>query len=154
MAQTMLNGLKKPLLSVNGKDSVVVINEEQGLEFNATDFHFYVLVADIRKVNFNDLKNKFSDNNRQFFSTLELQTSAIYIDDKNQMITVGKFENKTRAMDFYNFVKSNKTIFAGINLADVTQYIISDRNYPIFYKIKTIRDQYPQFFQNNYLNKP
>ena len=153
LAQTMLNGLNRPATSGKDSTSTGTTEAEIALQYNETDFHFYVLVADIRKVNFNDLKNRFSDNNKNFFSTLELQTSAIYIDDKNQMITVGKFENKLRAMDFYNFVKANKTIFQGIAIGDITQYVISDRNYPIFYKNKAIRDLYPPFFQINYIDK-
>ncbi len=152
LAKTMLNGLN-PIVSLGGGNNKTVPVETPVLTFNEKDFHFYVLVADIRNVNFNDLKNKFSDINKMFFSTFDLQTSAIYIDDKNQMITVGKFENKTRAMDYYNFVKANQTVFAGINLANVTQYVISDKNYPIFYKNKSVRDDYPKFFDTNYLNK-
>jgi tetratricopeptide (TPR) repeat protein len=153
LAKTMLNGLNQPTVSLGGGNNKIIPIEAPVLTFNEKDFHFYVLVADIRNVNFNDLKNKFSDVNKTFFSTFELQTSAIYIDDKNQLITVGKFENKTRAMDYYNFVKANQTVFAGINLSNVTQYIISDKNYPIFYKNKSIRDEYSKFFDTNYLNK-
>ncbi len=148
MAQLMLNGLNNP----NSSNTPTPINVENvpKLQYNQNDLHFYILIADIRDVNFNELKNKFSDLNKAFFGTLDLQTSAIYIDDKNQLITIGKFENKTRAIDYYNFVKANQTVFAGINLTKVTQYIISDRNYPIFYKNKSIRDEYPAFFETNY----
>lgn len=151
LAQTLLNGLLNPVSS-NGEVAVPVDNKPT-LQFNEKDFHFYILVADIRDVNFNDLKIKFSDLNKKFFATLDLQTSAIYIDDKNQLVTIGKFENKTRAMDYFNFVKSNQTIFKGIEISKVTQYVISDRNYPIFYKNKNIRDLYPAFFDTNYLKK-
>lgn len=150
LAKLLLASLSKSS-TTSGNTSDVVENVPT-LQFGESDFHFYIMMADIRKVNFNDMKNKFSDINKQFFTTLELQTSAIYIDDKNQLITVGKFENKTRAMDYYNFVKSNQTLFAGLSATDITQFVISDKNYPIYYKTKSIRDQYPAFFNANYLN--
>ena len=153
MAKLLLNGLNKPTVSLGGGNNATIPIEAPVLNYNEKDFHFYILIADIRNVNFNDLKIKFSDLNKTFFSTFDLQTSAIYIDDKNQLITVGKFENKTRALDYYNFVKANQTVFAGVNLSNVTQYVISDKNYPIFYKNKSIRDEYPKFFDTNYLNK-
>ncbi len=153
MAKLLLNGLNKPTVSLGGGNNATIPVEAPVLNYNEKDFHFYILIADIRNVNFNDLKIKFSDLNKTFFSTFDLQTSAIYIDDKNQLITVGKFENKTRALDYYNFVKANQTVFAGVNLSNVTQYVISDKNYPIFYKNKSIRDEYPKFFDTNYLNK-
>jgi tetratricopeptide (TPR) repeat protein len=152
MAQLMLNGLNNPGGS-NSTTSSSVVESVPTLQFNEKDFHFYIMIADIRDVNFTELKNKYSDLNKSFFSTLSLQTSAIYIDDKNQLITIGKFENKTRAMDYYNFVKANQTVFKGINLTKVTQYVISDKNYPVFYKNKSIRDEYQKFFETNYLNK-
>ncbi len=93
MAQMMLNGLNT---STNTTTSTPInVENIAKLQFNQNDLHFYILIADIRDVNFTELKNKFSDLNKSFFGTLDLQTSAIYIDDKNQMITVGKFENKT-----------------------------------------------------------
>lgn len=152
LAKLMLSGLN-PVMSTGGGNNSVVPVDKPTLQYNEKDFHFYILIADIRNLNFTEMKNKFSDNNKTFFSTLELQTSAIYIDDKNQLITVGKFENKTRAMDYYNFVKANQTVFAGVTLSNVTQYVISDKNYPIFYKNKSIRDEYQNFFDINYLNK-
>ncbi len=152
LSQIMLNGLLNAN-SNNSGQSNTQIDSKPILQYTEKDFHFYILTADIRDVNFNDLKNKFSDLNKSFFSTLDLQTSAIYIDEKNQLITIGKFENKTRAMDYYNFVKNNQTVFKGIDISKITQYIISDRNYPIFYKNKSIRDEYPKFFETNYLKK-
>ncbi len=155
LAQTLLNGLgdinKKT--NINTDNNNTNISNDATLQYNENDFHFYIIIADIRKVNFNDLKIKLSDFNSQYFSLLSLQTNAMYIDDKNQMATVLKFENKTKAMDYYNFIKENKAVFEKINLDDIVQYVISDRNYPIFYKNKKLREAYPKFFEDNYILK-
>lgn len=146
--QVMLSSLKnKTSATTNNTTST---NVAETFTFDETDFHFYVFIADIRKANFNDMKVRISDFNKKYFSTLTFDVSSIYLDNTTQMITVSKFENKAKAMDYYNYIKTQADVMKGIKLNEVTQFIMSDKNYLLYYKNKNIRAQYPDFFKLNY----
>ena len=113
--------------------------------------HLYVLVVTVGKsVKISDLKNALSDFNTKNFSTGKLAISNIYLDNTRQIVTITNFENKTKAMLYYNSLKNNKDVFSKLKPSDCMQFIISVDNYPIMYKNKDI-DNYYLFFTENYL---
>jgi len=97
------------------------------------------------------MKIRISDFNKKYFSTLKLEISSMYLNNTTQMITVGKFEDKEHAMDYYNFIKDNPDVMKSIKQNEVKQYVITDQNYLIYYKNKEKRESYEEFFNNNYI---
>lgn len=155
LAQYILDNIANYNKAVNNNDSVVFKNVavEEKFIVNNSDKHYYILIADSKKVNFNDLKIKISDLNLQFFGLLGLQISDMYIDDRNQMITVKSFENKQKGMDYFNFIRSKKDAFGNMEQSILNQFIISDKNYITYYKNKNLREEYIKFFDNNYIKE-
>ncbi len=145
--QVMLSGLKNKQVATTNNTTT---NAPETFVFEDTDFHFYVFIADIRKANFNDMKVRISDFNKKYFSTLTFEVNSIYLDNTTQMITVSKFENKSKAMDYFNYIKTQADVMKGIKLNEVTQYIMSDKNYLLYFKNKDLRVQYSEFFKLNY----
>jgi len=119
--------------------------------YSQNEFHFYVFIADIRKANFNDMKIRISDFNTKFFGTQKFEISSMYLDNTTQIITISKFDNKTKAMDYLNFIKEHADVMKGINTNDITQYIMSDKNYLLYYRNKDLRSKYDAFFKEHYL---
>ncbi|MBP5612929.1 MAG: hypothetical protein J6X35_02130, partial [Bacteroidales bacterium] len=79
--------------------------------------------------------------------------SNFYIDNTTQMVTISRFDNKAKAMDYYYQLKNNEKYFGAYrSRKDVQVYVISDQNYTLFYKQKKKRPEYPKFFEDNYLN--
>ena len=68
------------------------------------------------------------------------------------MITVSKFDNKDKAMDYYNLLKVD-TKYVGYlkNTSSTKIYVISDANYTTFSRQKDKRNEYDTFFNENYL---
>ncbi len=115
-------------------------------------FHFIIIVADMRDIKINDLKNKIVDFNKDYFRREKFDLSNFYIDNTIQMITISKFENKEKAMDYYKLLKSNDKYFSQLNqTATAKVYVISDANYTTYFKNKDARADYDTFFEDKYI---
>ncbi len=114
--------------------------------------HFYIMIIDIAasNININELKYKISDFNTKYYSLNNLSISNVYLDDKKQLITVTSFENKEKAMLYYNAIKQSKEVFIEVDPSQLTQVIISVENYGTFYKDKN-KEKYLEFFNEAYL---
>ena len=69
-------------------------------------------------------------------------------DDKNKMIVVKAFENKTKAMLYYNQL-TNHVLIKKLDKKNYKLFIVSDANYSALYVSKKLAE-YEQFFTNNY----
>ena len=140
----------KTKTAVTSKDSIKNASAKT-YKLNEEAIHLYVLVVTLDKsIKISDLKNALSDFNTKNFSIGKLTISNVYLDNTRQIITITNFENKTKAMLYYNSLKNNKNVFSKLKPSDCMQFIISVDNYPIMYKNKDI-DSYYQFFTKNYL---
>lgn len=150
-AQIILSS-KKPA-SENGQTilSNNTNNSQNEFIYSQNEFHFYVFIADIRKANFNEMKIRISDFNTKFFSMQKFEINSMYLDNTTQIITISKFENKAKAMDYFNFIKKHAEVMKDINTNDVTQYVMSDKNYLLYYRNKDLRQKYDAFFKEHYL---
>ena len=64
------------------------------------------------------------------------------------MLTISRFENKEKAMEYYLQMKINQTHLSDLNMAKrTTVYVISDDNILYFYKTNKKRPAYDEFFQ-------
>ena len=141
---------KKDAAAALKADSIA--KSAKGYSYNENAIQIYTMVVNIGKnVKISDLKNILSDFNSKNFSTLNLTISNVFIDNTRQMITITNFENKEKAMLYFNLLKSDKNVFAKLSPSDYIQFIISVDNYPKMFKNKDI-DNYNAFFLKNYFN--
>lgn len=64
---------------------------------------------------------------------------------------VGNFESKKQAMRYYDALMSNEYVFANLEKEQYNGFVLSQKNYPVFYKDKDV-EKYLSFFQQNYLD--
>lgn len=147
-AQIILNA-KKPASGSGIANDTNNIQKE--FVYSQNEFHFYVFIADIRKANFNDIKIRISDFNTKFFNTQKFEINSMYLNNTTQIITISKFVNKTKAMDYLNFIKTHADVMKDLNINDITQYVMSDKNYLLYYRNKDLRPKYEAFFKEHYL---
>lgn len=123
----------------------------EGYTVDDDALYLYVVVVKLTDKNTKiaDIKNALSDFNTKNYSATKFTVSNIFLDNKQQMITISNFENRTKAMLYYNAIKGNTTVFGKLKPADYTQFVISVDNYPVMYKKKDI-DNYYKFFLENY----
>ncbi len=116
--------------------------------YDANTEHFFVCVFKPDMGSVNDAKAKVSNFNSVNFSLAELKITNIFINTDDQIIMVKKFENKDKAMNYYNAFKGTDMLKG---LSDKSDYfIITNRNYSAFYVEKNI-EAYLKFFRENYL---
>jgi hypothetical protein len=120
--------------------------------YDASRFHFVIVIANIKDVNIPKLKENLTDFNSDFFRLQRFEINSFYIEDDVQMVTVSRFENKSKAMDYYNVLKADKKYVEYLQSTPNTKiYVISDNNYTLFHRERDKRDLYDTFFKDYYL---
>lgn len=141
-ATELLNYLRKEVSKSNAASGLSTYIFEDNVE------HFFVLVFTPAMGSVNDAKAKISNFNMSSFSAQELKITNNFLNTEDQVVLVKKFENKSKAMDYYTAFKLTDML-KGIN--DKGEYfVITNKNYASFYIEKKIAD-YKKFFQDNYL---
>lgn len=77
------------------------------------------------------------------------KVSSQLLDTKSQMILVKQLKNSKEAIEYYNEISDEDGIFEPAEDLSYDIYIIDDKNYPVFYKLKNA-EEYRKFFESNY----
>jgi hypothetical protein len=120
--------------------------------YDPEGFHFYIVVFDAVKVKLSEIKNLYSDHNTNMFKIERLTVNSMFLNNDQQVITVNRFDNKDKALDYYNTIKNNTTIMNKLAPANMKHFVISANNYTTFYRLKNVQ-QYLDFFKANYQNQ-
>ena len=97
-------------------------------------------------------KQELANFNNTYFSLKNLTISSFLIDNKRQMITISKFDNKEDAMDYYSILMNYDAFEPELDEGIIEVYAMSANNYTSFYNKRDNRNDYPEFFKDNYLN--
>lgn len=147
-AQQILTYIRKSLDSTKKAISLVK-DPGQIYKQDTGAIHFYGIVVSILDADINKTKVALSDFNLKNYSNSKLQVASLFIDEKNQIITVGNFESKSIAKKYFDNIQLNKNIFFEPIKGKYTDFIITTDNYTIFFKDKKL-DSYLKFYNANY----
>ncbi len=116
--------------------------------------HFYILVANEKTSNPSAVRIRIADFAKKSFSMEKLNTNLIVYNEENQIVVISSFPNNKAAMNFYNAVKEDDYIMSLFKDHPETfiSFVISQDNYPTFYKEKGL-EPYLKFFKKNYLKE-
>ncbi|MBO6058199.1 MAG: tetratricopeptide repeat protein [Bacteroidales bacterium] len=129
--------------SARPKDDKIV-EKESPYTFRPND-EYFVLVVCNKKVRVNPLKVRLSDFNKNNFRMDQLKIKNLMLNKDDAMLTVEKFENVDKALDYQTALFLNDYVFGGIDEENYRVLIISVSNYPIFYQEKNV-DEYLDFW--------
>ena len=73
------------------------------------------------------------------------------LNDQKQIISIGEFKNKYEAMDYFNSIISENYVFPKVMRNDSKTFVISAKNYSLFFQDKDI-EKYESFFNEKYKN--
>lgn len=151
LAQNILDYLKGPsdTTSIGDKEPEIIVDISM-YEFNKNSKQLFALIVDDKNININALKVRISDFNSKFYSLENLSITNILLDATTHFIMVGNFNEIERSMTYYNSLISNEYVFANIDESLYTGFVISQENYPIFYKDKDV-EKYLVFFNKKYV---
>lgn len=129
--------------SARPKDDKIV-EKESPYTFRPNDEYFILVICN-KKVRINPLKVRLSDFNKNNFRMDQLKIKNLMLNKDDAMLTVEKFENVDKALDYQTALFLNDYVFGGIDEENYRVLIISVSNYPIFYQEKNV-DEYLDFW--------
>ncbi len=129
--------------SARPKDDKIV-EKESPYTFRPNDEYFILVICN-KKVRVNPLKVRLSDFNKNNFRMDQLKIKNLMLNKDDAMLTVEKFENVDKALDYQTALFLNDYVFGGIDEENYRVLIISVSNYPIFYQEKNV-DEYLDFW--------
>lgn len=110
--------------------------------------HFVMIVCDSKNVRIDPLLVRISDFNKKEHRVRSFNVKNVILDDDHTLITIGNFENETRAKQYLASMTASDYVFGGIDKAKYTVVPISNKNYPIFYQSKDL-EEYNTFIETN-----
>jgi hypothetical protein len=113
--------------------------------------HLVIIVFDPKVVRTEPLKVRLSDFNKKEFRTRTFNVKSVVLDDAHTIVTIGSFENQSKAADYITALFLTDYVFGGIDKAKYNITPISLKNYPIFYQSKDY-EEYNTFFESNNKN--
>lgn len=114
--------------------------------------HYFALVVPNAGNDMNQVKIRISDFNQSFFRNVNIQVTSSFLDNLHQVVLLSVFENRGKAMEYYDMFKKDKTALQGINDQGWIFFAISPDNYSQLYRNKDL-EGYAQFFSKNYLER-
>ncbi|MGB3841413.1 MAG: hypothetical protein WBL11_03115, partial [Bacteroidales bacterium] len=117
---------------------------------NEDDIQLIIISFDPLKVTANEMKIAISDFNEQSYKSVNFNVNVTFLTDTRMIASIGYFNSKTKALNYYNTIKENQQIKNLINVADGKIFVINSINYPKFFTEKN-EENYINFFNENYL---
>jgi tetratricopeptide (TPR) repeat protein len=118
-------------------------------QYNPNGQHMFMIVMDSREVRMNPLKVKISDFNQKYYSIENLTINSMVLDNQHYIITVGNFNNASKAFEYYNLILPDEYVYSDLKAGTFDNFLISTENYGTFFKEKDI-ESYRKFFNKNY----
>ena len=133
------------------KEEEVKAISSEGYVVDKEANHYYAMVV-TNLPNVSEMKGRVSNFNSVFFSQETLTIKNLQFSPTEDLIFVNGFKKTKKAMDYYNAILADTTVFAGIDLQTANQFVISQENFGRFYQEKEV-PPYVQFFLTNYILK-
>jgi tetratricopeptide (TPR) repeat protein len=121
-------------------------------KYQPDELHLVMMVLISADVKIDPLKVRTSDFKNKYFRLARLRIKSLMLDNRRTLITIGNFDDAADAEDFSMALKNDEYVLSGIDGKSVEVVSISIKNYPAFYKDKSI-EGYLEFYHENYKNE-
>ncbi len=120
--------------------------------YNPDELHLVMMVIVSPDVRIEALKVRISDFKNKYFRLARLRIKSLMLDNQRTLITIGNFDDASDAEDFVMALRNDEYVLSGMEGKNFEIVSISMKNYPAFYKDKSIED-YLKFYNENYKNE-
>ena len=115
-----------------------------------TDNFLFVIVIPTSDKMVNSYKITISDFNTKYYSSSTFEPiKSVTINSQTQLITVKKFKGVDTAIDYYKSFNLNKDNLKTLNEKKYDSFLISEKNFVLFYQDKNVAN-YLAFFSKNF----
>lgn len=128
------------------------LTEKGGFSVNASEEHSFLFVLANRPNDLQEMRTGITKYMWKYHPNEKLKITQIQVDGELKevpLILISGFADKTKAMDFYKGLKSNRPDFMQMGLTK-DFFPLSKTNYEKVLRAKSLNG-YKQFFQQNYL---
>ncbi len=117
--------------------------------FDATAPHLVMLLVKTGTIQIRPLVVRLSDFNKRYFPKGAPEIKNIPFNATHRLITIGNFDDLIQTTAYFRELQENAYVFSGIGKKDYELYMISLKNYSLFYKDKNI-PPYTEFYHEHY----
>ncbi len=118
-------------------------------KFSPDTAHYFMVMFAVGSMDANDLKIKFSDYNKKYYSTSELTTSDGLLQLDQQFVMVRAFENGKKAGAYMKGVLEEGSLFHNIDVSTLSIFTITPDNMILLVQSKDL-DAYKAFYKASY----
>jgi tetratricopeptide (TPR) repeat protein len=116
--------------------------------YNPDTIHFVVFVVGTQK-QMNQLVFNLINYNLDNYQKQQLKTDVKMLEEPTQLISVNSFQSDSEALNYFNNAIASEDVFNDVNGNDVSNFIISAKNYETLLEDKSV-SRYLTFFKNYY----
>lgn len=128
-------------------------NQQQNIfSFDVNAPHLVMVLVKSNTIQIKPLVVRLTDFNHKYFTKVQPEIKNIPFTAANRLVTVGKFSNAVKALAYSRALLRNNYVFSGIGKKDYEVYIISLKNYTLFYHDKNLKS-YQEFYSEHYQEK-
>lgn len=150
-----LLGYVKSLMGETLEDEPQTANEEtpepekeKVYELNMEANHYFSVIVP-KSIPVADVKSRLANFHQRQFSVEKLTVKNVQLTPQSEMVFVQGFGTTKKAQDYLVSIRVDKEVFEGLEREQLSEFLISDKNFTIFYKRKDL-EEYMDFFRENY----
>ncbi|MCF8238589.1 MAG: tetratricopeptide repeat protein [Saprospiraceae bacterium] len=137
--------------SVAPKDLPNQNTQESEFNLDPEGTHYVIINWSLTQVELQDAQNAVNAFNRKYFKSDRLRLSSnIFLSVDVPLMVVRKFDSADKAMEYYQIIEKYKEEFLGKAEAGLKVFPVTQQNYRVILKNRSL-DAYEPFFIANYL---
>jgi tetratricopeptide (TPR) repeat protein len=121
---------------------------EETYVFDLAANHYFAMVVS-KGVTVADIKNRLAAFHQRQFSVENLTIKNVQLSPVQELVFVQGFGTTKKAQDYLVSINADTEMYEGIDRSKLEQFLISDKNFTVFYKRKDVAE-YKAFFTENY----
>ena len=137
---------KKAALIKKEGELIDADTNDHNFEVDSKDNHRFILLVPSKKINAIKLKNDVFNHDKDYRAIKE------QYDETHHMVIVSNLGSQDLAMDYFNQITKDKTVFDQLAQIDYECFVIGEKNFMKFFVNRSL-NKYLTFFSENYIKK-
>jgi tetratricopeptide (TPR) repeat protein len=124
------------------------VKQEETYLLDLAANHYFAMVL-AKGVSVADVKTRLANFHQRQFASENLTIKNVQLSPQQEMVFVQGFADTKKAKDYFLSIAVDNEVYEGLDRTKVDQFLISDKNFTLFYKRKDVAE-YRAFFEAFY----